>query len=103
MAKSRFTQENKKVEVKLSYSTGLDRYYGLLDLAEKYDIIKKVSTRYELPDGTKVFGKNINQDPEKYFTEDMMIKLEEVAKKEFLYGESTDELSVDEGTENSLH
>ena len=103
MAKSRFTQENKKVEVKLSYSTGLDRYYGLLDLAEKYDIIKKVSTRYELPDGTKVFGKNINQDPEKYFTEEMMIKLEEVAKKEFLYGESTDELSVDEGTENSLH
>ena len=103
MAKSRFTQENKKVEVKLSYSTGLDRYYGLLDLAEKYDIIKKVSTRYELPDGTKVFGKNINQDPEKYFTEDMMVKLEEVAKKEFLYGESTDELSVDEGTEDSLH
>ena len=48
MAKSRFTQENKKVEVKLSYSTGLDRYYGLLDLAEKYDIIKKVSTRYEM-------------------------------------------------------
>ena len=103
MAKSRFTQENKKVEVKLSYSTGLDRYSGLLDLAEKYDIIKKVSTRYELPDGTKVFGKNINQDPEKYFTEDMMTKLEEVAKKEFLYGESTDELSVDEGTEDSLH
>ena len=97
MAKSRFTQENKKVEVKLSYSTGLDRYYGLLDLAEKYDIIKKVSTRYEMPDGTKVFGKTINQEPEKYFTEDIMTKLEEVAKKEFLYGESTDELSVDEG------
>jgi len=103
MAKSRFTQENKKVEVKLSYTTGLDRYYGLLDLAEKYDIIKKVSTRYELPDGTKVFGKTINQEPEKYFTEDMMAKLEEVAKKEFLYGESTDELSVDEGAEDSVH
>ena len=29
-------------------------------LAEKYDIIKKVSTRYELPDGSKVFGKNIS-------------------------------------------
>ena len=103
MAKSRFTQENKKVEVKLSYSTGLDRYYGLLDLAEKYDIIKKVSTRYEMPDGTKVFGKTINQEPEKYFTEDIMTKLEEVAKKEFLYGESTDELSVDEGAEDSVH
>ena len=102
MAKSRFTQENKKVEVKLSYSTGLDRYYGLLDLAEKYDIIKKVSTRYEMPDGTKVFGKTINQEPEKYFTEDIMTKLEEVAKKEFLY-EIYDELSVDEGAEDSVH
>ena len=57
MAKSRFTQENKKVEVKLSYSTGLDRYYGLLDLAEKYDIIKKVSTRYEMPDAQKCLVK----------------------------------------------
>ena len=54
------TKENKMVDVKLSYSKGLDRYYGLLDLAEKYGIIKKVSTRYELPDGTKVFGKTIN-------------------------------------------
>ena len=89
--------------MKLSYSTGLDRYYGLLDLAEKYDIIKKVSTRYEMPDGTKVFGKTINQDPEKYFTEDIMTKLEEVAKKEFLYGEPTNELSVDEGAEDSVH
>ena len=87
MAKSRFTQENKKVEVKLSYSTGLDRYYGLLDLAEKYDIIKKVSTRYELPDGSKVFGKAINSDPEKYFTKDIMEQLEKVASQEFLYGD----------------
>ena len=62
--KSRFTKENKKIEIKLSYDKGLDRYYGLLDLAEKYDIIKKVSTRYELPDGSKVFGKAINSDPE---------------------------------------
>ena len=56
-----------------------------------------------MPDGTKVFGKTINQDPEKYFTEDIMTKLEEVAKKEFLYGEPTNELSVDEGTEDSVH
>jgi len=53
---------------------------------EKYNIIKKVSTRYELPDGTKVFGKSINNDPEKYFTEDIMTQLEEAAQKEFMYG-----------------
>lgn len=87
MHKSRFTKENKDVEVRLTYDRGLDRYYGLLELAEKYDIIKKVSTRYELPDGSKVFGKNINEDPEKYFTKDILDKLEEAAGREFKYGQ----------------
>jgi len=86
MHKSRFTKEQKKVEVKLSYTSGLDRYYGLLDLAEKYDIIKKVSTRYELPDGRKVFAKAINANPEEYFTDEIMARLEEAANKEFKYG-----------------
>jgi RecA/RadA recombinase len=87
MHKSRFTKEQKKVEVKLSYETGLDRYYGLLDLAEKYEIIKKVSTRFELPDGRKVFGKAINNNPTEYFTDDIMAQLEVAAGKEFKYGQ----------------
>jgi RecA/RadA recombinase len=88
MYKSRLSKEHQTVEVLLTYDKGLDRYYGLLDLAEKYEIIKKVSTRYELPDGTKVFGKEINKNPKKYFTDEVMQKLEEVAKQEFSYGGS---------------
>lgn len=86
MHKSRFTKENKVVETKLSYDSGLDRYYGLLDLAERYNIIKKVATRYELPDGRKVFGKAINDNPEDYFTDDIMAQLEVASQKEFMYG-----------------
>jgi RecA/RadA recombinase len=86
--KSRLTVENRMVDVRLTYDKGLDRYYGLLDLAEKYEVFKKVSTRYELPDGTKTFGKTIMNDPEKYFTEEIMEKLEECAGKEFKYGSS---------------
>ncbi len=85
--KSRLTVENKMVDVRLSYETGLDKYYGLLDLAEKYKIFKKVSTRYELPDGTKEFGKTIMKNPTKYFTDDVMAILDEAAKKEFMYGQ----------------
>jgi len=85
--KSRLTVENKMVDVRLTYDKGLDRYYGLLDLAEKYEIFKKVSTRYELPDGTKQFGKTIMNDPETYFTEEIMKQLEECASKEFKYGQ----------------
>ena len=84
--KSRLTVENKKVDVRLTYDKGLDRHYGLLDLALKNDIFKSVSTRIELPDGSKTFGKTINNNPEKYFTDEVMQKLEEVANKEFRYG-----------------
>ena len=86
MYKSRLSKENQEASVLLTYSKGLDRYYGLLDLAEKYEIFKKVSTRYELPSGEKVFGKNINEEPEKYFTEDILKQLDEAAAKEFKYG-----------------
>lgn len=99
LQKSRFTKENSFVEIKLTYSKGLDRYYGLLAIAEKYDIIKKVSTRYELPDGTKVFGKAINEEPEKYFTKEVLEKLDEACKKEFLYGQNSDVDSVEEDSE----
>ena len=84
--KSRLTVENKMVDVRLTYDKGLDRYYGLLDLAEKCGVFKKVSTRFELPDGTKQFGKTILNNPETYFTEEVMEKLNEAAGKEFLYG-----------------
>ena len=89
LIKSRLTKENSQVEVKITYSKGLDRYYGLLDIAEKYDIIKKVSTRYELPDGTKIFGKNINEEPEKYFTSEVLDQIDDACKKEFLYGQES--------------
>lgn len=95
--KSRLTKENAMVEVRITYSTGLDRYYGLLDIAEKYNIIKKVATRYELPDGIKVFGKNINEEPEKYFTKEILDLIDVACKKEFLYGQES--ITVDKEKE----
>lgn len=84
--KNRLTKENKMVDVKLSYDKGLDRYYGLLELAEKHGIITKVSTRYEFPGGAKVFGKTVMEDPEKYFTQEVMERIREAAAVEFKYG-----------------
>jgi RecA/RadA recombinase len=94
--KSRLTKENSMVDVMLHYDTGLDPYYGLLTLAEKYDIIKKVSTRYEFPDGSKVFEKHVYKDPTKYFTDDILKQLDEAARKEFMYGAVAPESTVDE-------
>ena len=84
--KSRLTKENQMVDVRLSYTKGLDRYYGLLELGEKHGVFSKVSTRFELPDGSKIFGKQILEDPTKYFTDEVMEKLDAAAKAEFSYG-----------------
>ena len=84
--KSRLTKENQMVDVRLSYTKGLDRYYGLLELAVEAGIFNSVSTRIELPDGSKTFGKTINNDPEKYYTEEVMEKLDTFAKEKFCYG-----------------
>ena len=88
--KSRLTIENKMVDVRLTYEKGLDRYYGLLDLAVQFGIFKQVSTRIELPDGSKQYAKTINNNPEKYFTEDIMKQLDECAMKQFKYGNVTE-------------
>ena len=87
MFKSRMSKENAMVDVKITYKGGLDKYYGLLPLAEKYGVFKKVSTRYELADGRKVFGKEINENPEGIYTEDILTQLDEAAKKEYRYGQ----------------
>ena len=88
--KSRLTKENAMIDVKLTYKTGLDKYYGLIELGEEAGIFKKVSTRYEMPDGSKVFGKNINDNPEKYFTKEVLDKIDETAKRKFQYGSDED-------------
>lgn len=88
--KSRLSKENKKVEVRLSFTKGLDRYYGLLDLAAKYGIIKKVATRFEFPDGGKHYAKAIYDNPQKFFTEDVLNAIDKAAQKEFMYGVDDD-------------
>ena len=64
---------------------GLDRYYGLLELGELGGLWKNVAGRYEM-NGKKVYAKEILKNPDKYFTEEVLQKLDEVAKEEFSYG-----------------
>ena len=92
------TVEDKKVETWLNYAEGLDKYYGLLDLAEKYGIVKKVSTRYEFPNGAKAFEKEIKKNPEKFFTKEILDAIDEGCQADFMYGKYNEE--VEDGTGN---
>ena len=84
--KSRITKENAMIDVRLTYTKGLDKHYGLLELAEEAGIFKKVSTRYELPTGVKLYGKQILNEPEKHFTKEVLDKIDDYAKDKFTYG-----------------
>lgn len=95
MEKSRLSKENKQIQCLLTYDKGLDRYYGLIDLALEGEIWHKSGNRIEI-EGTKYYAKAIYADPEKFFTNTTMEKIEEHVKREFTYGhieEESEEIS----------
>jgi RecA/RadA recombinase len=86
--KSRYSRENQTVSVRLSFDRGLDRYYGLYDLAVKHDIFVKKPKGVLLPDGSTAYENGINEEPEKYFTKEILDRLDQAAKIEFGFGDS---------------
>ena len=94
--KSRLSKENQEVEIKLFYDKrGLDRYYGLLQLGEYGGLWKRSAARYEIG-GKKVHEKTILENPEEYFTEDIMKQIDEIARKKFSYGFGNLDIEVEE-------
>ena len=84
-AKSRLTKENSEVETRLYYDRGLDKYYGLLELGEKYGVFERKGNRLVVGESS-VYPSVILADPEKYFTPEVMQALDEAAAQEFRYG-----------------
>jgi hypothetical protein len=74
------------IDTLLTFDKGLDKYYGLVPLAIKHGVFKKSSTKIELPDGKSVFESQINKNPEKYYTEEILKAIDAAASKEFKYG-----------------
>jgi RecA/RadA recombinase len=96
--KSRLTREKQRVESLLRYDGGIDRYWGLLPMAEAAGIFKKVANKYELPDGSKAFEKAILRHPEKFFTQPVLEKIDEWCGKRFKYVSGA--ISEDSASEN---
>lgn len=102
--KSRLSKENQQVEIRLFYDErGLDKYYGLPQLARLAGIWPGTGNRYEI-EGKKVWEKEILRNPELYFTDEVMEKIDVVAQGLFQYGggdleEEDTEEEVEEDTE----
>ena len=85
-AKSRLTKENSLVETRLFYDArGLDKYYGLLELGEKYGVFQRRGNRVVVGESS-VYPSVILADPEKYFTPEVMEQIDWAAGQEFKYG-----------------
>ena len=56
-----------------------------MELGEIGGLWKNVAGRYEL-NGKKIYAKEILKNPTEYFTDDIMEKLDDIAKEEFSYG-----------------
>ena len=85
-AKSRLTKENASVDTRLYFDArGLDKYYGLLELGEKYGVFERKGNRVVVGESS-VYPSAILKDPDKYFTAEIMEKLDWAAGQEFKYG-----------------
>lgn len=101
LVKARLLKEQTKVKILIKFNGGLDRYYGLIELAEKAGVFKKISTKYEMPDGKKYFGKTIMKNPEEFFTADVLDSIDEYVQREFKYGSGSSNEPFDCDTEES--
>lgn len=97
--KSRFTKPEKKVKLNLSFDHGLSKFHGLLEIAEDYGIFPKEGNKYVIGEN-KFFGKSIMKDPERFFTDEVLLKIDEACKKEFKFGGGDDQQVDDEDEEN---
>ena len=102
--KNRFIKQYLQGEMFLSFHTGLDRYYGLLDLAVGVGAVIQTGSTYQLPDGKKIgYYKNFRKDIDLW--EDTILPvLEEKIKTEWAYsggeeGEVPDEVEEEEVVE----
>ena len=91
LMKGRFSKEKKKVKVRITFENGLDRYYGLIDLAAKAGLWTKAAKGWNIGLEKPVTEKAILKDPEKYFTLEVLNKINDYVKVEFAYGQPSED------------
>lgn len=94
--KSRFTKEKAKVQARISFTGGLDRYYGLVDIALRGGVFKNMSKKIFIDGVTGdkgVFESEIERNPTKYFTPEILQKIDVAAGQLFKFGGALNDLA----------
>lgn len=89
MMKSRLSRENTETEVRISYSGGLDKYYGLLGMAVDAKLVEATGSKFTFPGQKPVFRSKIEAEPEKFFTPEFLKQLDDAyVRPHFSYGQT---------------
>ena len=100
--KNRFIKQYLQGEMFLSFHTGLDRYYGLLDLAVGVGAVIQTGSTYQLPDGKKIgYYKNFRKDID-LWENTILPVLEEKIKTEWAYSSGEESEVPDEVEEEVI-
>jgi RecA/RadA recombinase len=106
LRKGELTKQWKQANIKVNFSNGLDRFAGLFDIAFNLGAIEREGKKYIMPDGSKWSLADIEEFPEKCFSEESLKKIDEYIIKDFTYGKNdkmidtkTDEERVKEETQ----
>lgn len=98
--KNRFIQQYLQAEMYLSFKSGLDKYYGLLDLAAGFGVVTASGPSYTLYDGTKLGYYSKWRKDEEVWSK-ILPMLENKIKEKWAYGKATDEEIPDESVNRS--
>lgn len=97
--KNRLMKQYKSVELQMNFSTGLNKYHGVIPFAIEHNLILKEGHKYIIGDN-RYYLRELESDPLKYLNEDLLNKIDECVEKEFSYGKDNkgieDECSLDE-------
>lgn len=97
LGKSRICQAGKKVKTRLLFERGIDKYFGLIDLAVAMGVWSKISKKIAVSDTISLFESEIIRKPEKFFTKEVLDKIDAKCQAEFLLGSApTNFLGVEE-------
>jgi uncharacterized protein (AIM24 family) len=94
--KNRFIKQYLEGEMYLSFANGLDRYYGLLDLAVGFGIIVQAGATYALEDGTKLGYYKVWRKDTKLWEETIIPKIEARIKQEWVYSNNEEDEAPEE-------
>lgn len=101
MYKSRLSRENQDASMRLSYSSGLDRYYGLFDFCLENGVVlgrEGKASKYSFPHipDKKFFRSEIDADPERFWTREILEMMEPAINRVFQYGAGEKPLDEDD-------